>query len=75
MTVLSAAKDVGRAKTTNTEQLVVRVPPELRERLQALVPKLAPPGVSTTMTDVVRAALVRGVETLEADVGKARGRK
>ena len=68
MTVVAASRDVGRAKTTNTEQLVVRVPPELRERLQALVPKLAPPGVSTTMTDVIRAALVRGVETLEADL-------
>jgi hypothetical protein len=57
---------VGRPKTANTEQLVVRVPPELRRRLEALVPRLAPAGVSITVTDVVRAALLRGVEALEA---------
>ena len=45
---------------------MVRVPPELRERLEALIPHLAPPGVSITMTDVVRAALMHGVEALEA---------
>ncbi len=66
MAVVAAAKDVGRAKTTNTEQLVVRVPPALRERLEALIPRLAPPGVSITMTDVVRAALIHGVDALEA---------
>jgi predicted DNA-binding protein len=78
MTVVDAAtRDVGRAKTTNTEQLVVRVPPELRERLQALIPHLAPPGVSITMTDVVRAALIHGVDALEAkhNAAKPRGRK
>lgn len=67
MSVLSAPRDVGRAKTANTEQLVVRVAPDLRERLEALIPKLAPPGVTITLTDVLRAALIRGVETLEAD--------
>jgi hypothetical protein len=78
MTVVAGAKDVGRTKTANTEQLVVRVPPALRERLEALIPRLAPAGVSITMTDVVRAALIHGVEALEAKhepVAKPKGRK
>lgn len=79
MAVVATAKDVGRTKTTNTEQLVVRVPPALRERLEALIPRLAPAGVSITMTDVVRAALIHGVEVLEAKHDltpkAARGRK
>ena len=44
----------------------MRVPPALRERLERLIPLLAPPGVSITMTDVVRAALMHGVDALEA---------
>lgn len=61
-----ASRNVGRTKTENTEQLVVRVPKALRDRLEALIPHLAQPGVSITMTDVVRAALMRGVDALEA---------
>jgi hypothetical protein len=64
MTVLET-KEVGRPKTENTEQLVVRVPEALRDRLEALIPQLAPAGVSITLTDVVRAALLQGVEALE----------
>lgn len=63
-----ATKDVGRAKTANTEQLVVRVPKPLRERLEALTSRMAPAaGITLTLTDVLRAALVKGVETLEAE--------
>jgi hypothetical protein len=60
-----AEKSVGRPKTENTEQLVVRVPKALRDRLEALIPHLAQPGVSITLTDVARAALMRGVDALE----------
>lgn len=77
MTVLATAKkDVGRPKTDNTEQIVVRVPKDLRDRLKALIPSLALaiPGVSVTETDVIRAALLRGVEALETQT-KSRGRK
>lgn len=62
-----ARPSVGRTKTDNTEQLVVRVPKALRDRLEALVPQLAQPGVSVTMTDVVRAALIRGTDVIEAE--------
>jgi Cu/Ag efflux pump CusA len=61
------AGSVGRTKTENTDQLVVRVPPDLRGRLKALVPMLAAAGVSVTLTDVARAALLRGVKALEEE--------
>jgi hypothetical protein len=61
-----ADRGVGRTKTENTEQLVVRVPKALRDRLEALIPRLAQPGVSITLTDVARAALMRGADALEA---------
>lgn len=61
-----ATNRVGRKKTENTEQLVVRVPAPLRARLEALVPVMAQPGFSVTMTDVVRAALIAGVDSLES---------
>jgi hypothetical protein len=60
---------VGRPKTENTEQLVIRVPKAVRDRLLALVPRLARAGISITMTDAARAALVRGIEVLETETG------
>jgi hypothetical protein len=56
---------VGRTKTDNTEQLVVRVPKPLRDRIKALVPLMAQPGFTSTETDVTRAALLAGVAALE----------
>jgi hypothetical protein len=70
-----ATRDVGRPKTENTEQLVVRVPKSLRDRLEALIPRLAQPGVSITLTDAVRAALVRGVDALEAATAESKPRR
>jgi hypothetical protein len=69
-----ADRGVGRKKTENTDQLVVRVPRALRDRLEALIPQMAQPGVSITMTDVIRAAIWRGVEALEASTAKPRKR-
>jgi hypothetical protein len=53
---------MGRTKTDNTEQLVIRIPLELRGRLDVLVAKL---GLPFTLTDVARRALKLGVEELE----------
>jgi hypothetical protein len=63
---------MGRKKTENTEQLVVRIPLELRGRLDVLVAKLTEPGLPFTLTDVTRRALALGVAELETvDWGKA----
>jgi hypothetical protein len=66
---------VGRPKTANTRQIVVRVTPEMWERLSALVPVVARPGIAATVSDVVRAALEEGVNALEADQRKPRGKR
>jgi hypothetical protein len=56
-----------RPKGENTEQLVVRVSPELRAALGEIVPLVGAKGVSVTLTDAIRAALERGVEAIKAD--------
>ena len=56
-----------RAKGENTEQLVVRVSPELRASLLEIVPLVGAKGVSVTLTDAIRAALERGVEAIRQD--------
>ncbi len=67
-----ADRTVGRRKSENTEQLVVRVPAPLRARLEALTPKLGQPGVYVTLTDVIRVALMRGVDVIEAELSSSK---
>jgi hypothetical protein len=61
-----------RPKGENTEQLVVRVSPELRASLDAIRPLIGAKGVSVTFTDAIRAALERGVEAINADQPRKR---
>jgi hypothetical protein len=68
-------KDMGRPKTDNVAQLVVRVPQALRDRIKKLMPLLSQPGVSVTEADVTRVALMRGVDELEAQLHKTRGKR
>jgi hypothetical protein len=63
-----------RPKGENTEQLVVRVSPELRASLEAIRPLIGAKGVSVTFTDAIRAALERGVEAIQADQKTTRKR-
>jgi hypothetical protein len=60
-----ATKDVPRPKSDSV-QLAVRIPAPWLERLDALIPWLAQPGVATTRTDAIRAALAVGLDALEA---------
>ena len=71
-----AIKDVPRPKSDSV-QLAVRIPTPWLERLDALLPWLAQPGVATTRTDAIRAALAAGLDALEARraADKPRGRK
>jgi hypothetical protein len=59
---------MGRPKTEFTEQLVTRVTPDLRERLKDLTKKMTPHYFATTVTDITRLALLRGVEALEKEL-------
>jgi hypothetical protein len=62
---------VPRAKT-DSFQLAVRIPRAWLGRLDALVEKIAQPGVATTRTDAIRAALAAGLDALEARVSSKR---
>jgi hypothetical protein len=74
MTVV--ARDVPRQKNENTTQLAVRLPEAWLARLDSLIPWLAKPGVATTRTDAIRAALARGLDALEAErQGETKARK
>lgn len=77
--VRSAAVTVGRwvemAESRRGVPVSVRVPPELARRMDKLVPKIAKdPTVATlgivTRSTMVKLALLKGVEVLEAEYGK-----
>ncbi|MBX3027780.1 hypothetical protein KF840_23035 [bacterium] len=78
--VRSAAVRVGRFEemaegTRRGVPVSVRIPPELARRLDRLVPKLAKNQSLTTLgiitkSSVVKLALLRGVEALEAEYSK-----
>lgn len=78
MTVIGTAPDMGRHKTENTTQIAVRLPEDWLARLDALIPWLARPGVATTRTDAIRAAIAEGLVSLEAkraEETKPRGKR
>jgi hypothetical protein len=52
-----------------TVQITVRIPRELAERVDQLVTQLSRPGTEATLTTVIRAAIDRGVTSLEQEVG------
>lgn len=56
-----------RPKTDNDQQIALRVPKRLLARATALIPHVAPRGVMITRTDVIRIALLLGIEALEAE--------
>jgi hypothetical protein len=60
-------EDVGRPATGNDEQIALRISKEDVARAARLQGVLAPPGVAVNRSDVLRAALRRGLEALEAD--------
>lgn len=59
-------------KTGKTTQIAIRIDDDVVARVDALVEKLSPPGMSIARSEVLRAALQRGVESLEAEHAKKR---
>ena len=55
------------ARTGSTVQLTVRVEFAFADRLDALAVKLSRPGLELGRADVMRMALVEGVQKLEAE--------
>ena len=65
MTMVSSA--VPRPPSANDEQIAIRLPKEWIERADKLRDVIAAPGVGVTRSDVLRAALARGLNVLEEE--------
>lgn len=61
-----------REKQEQQIQTAFRLPKTLLTRADKLVERMSQPGMKLTRADVVRAALFRGIEQLEAERGKKR---
>jgi hypothetical protein len=56
-----------REKGPHTVQLTILVMPETRELADKLARQLSKPGILVTRTDVLRAAVLRGLEAMAAE--------
>ena len=54
---------------SDSVQLAIRVPTPWLKRFDKLAAALSRPGIGVTRTDAVRAAIARGLEVLEAEIG------
>jgi len=59
-----------RPPSPNAVQISIRVPPEWLERADAVAEKMGRPGLEMTRADVLRMALVQGLEFVEQEVKK-----
>jgi len=56
-----------RPPSGNDTQVAIRLPNEWIERADALMAPLSRPGIQVSRSDVLRAALARGLDALEAE--------
>lgn len=63
---------MGRPKVSDGKPLAIRLDAQTRARLEALQTTLSP-GLEVTLAQVVRAALARGLDAMEATGTKKRG--
>lgn len=59
-------------RTGKTTQVAIRIEDDVFARIDTLVGLLSPAGMTMPRSEVIRAAIVRGVEVLEAGVGQDR---
>jgi len=59
-----------RPPSQNAVQISIRVPPEWLQRADAIAAKMARPGLEMTRADVLRMALVQGLDSVEREVKK-----
>lgn len=65
---------MGRPRISDT-QITLRITAAVVPRLDALAKQLAPPGVTVTRADAMRAAVAKGLEVYEAERRGKRGSK
>ncbi len=56
-----------RPASSNDTQIAIRLPNDWLERADALVPFVSRPGIAITRSDVLRAALAKGLDALEKE--------
>lgn len=56
-----------RPKSTNTLQVTLQLPEDAGDRATALAPRIGVPGVLLTRAEVLRVAVLRGLDVLEAE--------
>jgi predicted transcriptional regulator len=50
-----------------TQQIAIRLDPDVISRLDAIATKLSRPGLSITRTDAIRVALLNGLHAIEKE--------
>lgn len=58
---------MSRRSSENTRQIALKIPEAWLSRVDAMVPIMCRPGVLVTRTDVIRAAIARGLDALETE--------
>jgi hypothetical protein len=66
---------VGRPSTGNDEQIALRITKDDLARAASLQGVLAPPGVAVNRSDVLRAAIHRGLDVLEGQLSRVVGKQ
>jgi len=61
-------QSMARPTSDNVFQVAFKVPETWINRADKTAGLMSRPGITTTRTDVLRAALIRGLEALEAEV-------
>lgn len=62
--------DRGMARTTEkTRQTAVRLPEDWFARLDTIAERLSQPGIEVSQAGAIRAALARGLDALETELG------
>lgn len=61
------AHSMPRPKSANVVQVTVLIPEDAADRASALTGRLGMPGVSLTRAEVLRVAILRGLDVLEAE--------
>jgi hypothetical protein len=73
MTVLQDG--MARPPSGNEKQIALRLPNDWIARADTLIPALSRPGILVSRSDVLRAALARGLDVLEAESRPAKPTK
>lgn len=60
-----SVRPMPRPKSPNTVQVTVMIPEDAADRAEALGARMAPPGVTLTRAEVLRACILRGLDALE----------